>query len=488
MQYWLQNIALVKWFRWTQTFGMTTPKTYAMLALMLALSGLDQTVLSTALPTIVQSLHGQSLAAWVFSAYLMASTAVIPLYGKLADRVGVRPMLLLATGLFTLGSLACALAPSMPLLVAARALQGLGGGGLMTLAMLAVASLYPPAERGRRMGLLGAVYSLSTLVGPLGGALVLQVASWQAAFWINVPCAALAWAVLSRSPFAAPHGPRHRLDVAGAVLLSAALVALLLATRHDLAPATVTAAVAIGIGLLLAWAFVERHAEDPILPLAMFRRAPFAGTAAISAASGVLLFAAVVFMPLYLQRGLGFGALGSALHTLPLMLGITVGAQVAGRALRGGASLRGLGTVAAASAALAFIGLAAVLQFAHEAAWALAVALSPLGLGLGLMFPLVTVVAQRSALPQQIGIATATPVMLRSLGGAFGVALLGESLARHMALAPIAGIGSHATAAAMAAGLATICAWCAATALLALAATRALPAAPRSSAAPTAPA
>lgn len=467
---------------------LATPTIYSMLALMLALSGLDQTVLSTALPTIVQSLHGQSLAAWVFSTYLMASTAVIPLYGKLADRVGVRPMLLLGTGLFTLGSLACALATSMPLLVAARGLQGLGGGGLMTLAMLAVASLYPPAQRGRRMGLLGAVYSLSTLVGPLAGALLLQVASWQAAFWINVPCAALAWTVLSRSPFAAPHGPRHRLDVAGAALLSAALVALLLATRHDLAQATVTAAVAAGIGLLLAWAFVERHAEDPILPLAMFRSAPFAATAAISAASGVLLFSAVVFLPLYLQRGLGFGALGSALHTLPLMLGITVGAQLAGRRLRGGASLRALGGIAAASAALGFVGLAVVLQLAHEAAWALSLALSPLGLGLGLLFPLVTVVAQRSAPPPQIGIATATPVMLRSLGGALGVALLGESLAQHMAHALTAGIGSQAEAAAMAAGVATICAWCAATALLALAATRALPTAQRASKAAAAPA
>jgi hypothetical protein len=376
----------------------------------------------------------------------------------------------------------------MPLLVAARALQGLGGGGLMTLAMLAVASLYPSAERGRRMGLLGAVYGLSTLVGPLAGALLLQVASWQAAFWINVPCAALAWAVLRCSPFGAPHGPRHRLDVAGAALLSAALVALLLATRHDLAPATSAALVAAGVGLLLAWVFVERRAEDPILPLSMFRRPPFAATAVISAASGVLLFAAVVFLPLYLQRGLGFGSLGSALHTLPLMLGIFVGAQFAGPALRRGASLRAFGATAAALAALGFVGLAVVLQLAHEAAWALALALSPLGLGLGLLFPLVTVVAQRSAPPPQIGIATATPVMLRSLGGALGVSLLGESLARHTARALTAGIGSQGEAAAMAAGVATICACCAAIALLALAATRALPTAQSPSAATAAPA
>lgn len=450
---------------------------YATLALMLALSGLDQTVLSTALPSIVQSLHGRSLAAWVFSSYLMASTAVIPLYGKLADRAGVRPMLLLSTGLFTIGSVACALAPTMPLLVAARGLQGLGGGGLMTLAMLAVASLYPPEERARRMGLLGTVYSLSTLVGPLGGAVLLQVTSWQAAFWINVPCAALAWMVLLRSPFGASNAPRHRLDVGGAALLSAALVALLLATSHDLAPARSIASVAIGTMLLLAWFVVERRAQDPILPLAMFRRPPFAATAVISGASGVLLFAAVVFLPLYLQRGLGFSALFSALHTLPLMIGILVGAQLAGRALRNGSSMRAVGALANASAALGFAGLAIVLQFVHEAAWGLALALAPLGFGLGLLFPLVTSVAQRSAPPPQIGIATATPVMLRSLGGALGVALLGESLAQHMSRTVSGGIDSQVEAtAAMAAGVATICTWCAATALLALAATRALPA------------
>src|SRR5262249_52808723 len=155
-----------------------------------------------------------------------------------------------------------------------------------------------------------------------------------------------------------PHGPRRRLDLAGAALLSAALVALLLATRHELGAAAVTKTVATAVLLLLAWAFVERRAEDPILPLTLFASAPFAATALIACASGVLLFAGVVFLPLYLQRGLGFGTLSSALHTLPLSLGITIGAQLAGRALRGGASARGVGGLATASAALAFMALA----------------------------------------------------------------------------------------------------------------------------------
>lgn len=456
--------------------------TYLTLVLMLVLSGLDQTILSTALPSIVAALHGRDLAPWVFSAYLMASTAVIPLYGKLADRYGVRALLLLATALFTLGSLACAWAAAMPQLVAARALQGLGGGGLMTLTMLAVATLYPPAERPRRMGLLGAAYGISTLVGPLAGGLLLEVAAWPWAFLINVPGAALALAVLWRSHFDAPRAPRHKLDLAGAVLLAAGLVALLLATRQagegtaaTILPDAGTAALCAAL-LLLAWAMVERRAEDPIVPLALFRRRAFAAAAGLSALSGVALFSAVVFLPLYLQQGLGMGATVSALHTLPLMLGITVGGQVSGRALRAGQPLRRVAGLAALGLAVGFALLALLLHRAHTLDGALAAALLPVGLALGLLFPLVTVVAQRSAPPEHIGIATATPVMLRALGGALGVAWLGDGLHRHMAQAMAAGLHSPAQAAqALAAGVGTVCAWAAGAGVLALAVSRALP-------------
>ncbi|MBX3656413.1 MAG: MFS transporter [Ramlibacter sp.] len=443
---------------------------FAMLSLMLVLSGLDQTVLSTALPSIVDSLHGQHLAPWVFSAYLMASTAVIPLYGKLADRWGVRRPLLVATAIFTLGSLACALATSMPALVGARALQGLGGGGLMTMTMLAVASIYPqPAERGRRMGLLGAVYGISTLVGPLVGGLLLQVASWHWAFMINVPLAGLAWLVLQRSAFGASRPAQHRLDLAGAALLALGLTSLLLATRGDLGAQSQWLAAAAGCALLLAWGWLASRVEDPVLPLTLFRSRPFAATAAVSILNGVALFATVVYLPLYLQRGLGYSAIGSAGHTFPLMLGVMLAAQVSGRALRGGHSVGVLTAVAAALMALGFVGLTAVLWWAHVAAWAMGVALFPVGAGLGLMFPLVTVVAQRSAPVAQMGVATAIPVMLRSLGGALGVAALGEGLSRHMAQAAAAGIASREQAAqALASGVASICLWCCLAALAAL--------------------
>lgn len=470
-----------------------TSTTFAALVLMLVLSGLDQTILSTALPSIVAELGGRELAPWVFSAYLLASTAVIPLYGKLADRLGVRPLLLASTALFALGSLACAAAASMPALVAARALQGLGGGGLLTLTMLATAALYPPADRGQRMGMLGAAYGLSTLVGPLGGALLLQGLSWHWAFLINVPGALYALAVLARAELGGAQARRAPFDAAGAALLAAGLVTLLLAVRGEhgagpLLPAAMLPAglspgwlaAAAAVGLFAAFWHVERRAADPILPLGLFTRRPFAVVAVLSTLSGVMLFAVVVFVPLLLQQGLGLTPVRSALATLPLMLGITVGGQWCGRALRGGAAPRRLAGAAAVGLKLGLGGLAAVLHWlpAHADAatpWAVALALLPAGLGLGLLFPLISVMSQRSAPPEQIGVATAVPVMLRSLGGALGVAALGESLHGHMAAAALAGLHSqHEVMLAMADGTARIAAWAAMGAIATYAVSRGL--------------
>lgn len=425
----------------------STPVTFAVLALLLVLSGLDQTVLSTALPTIVGQLGGRDLATWVFSAYLLATTAVIPLYGNLADRLGLRPVLLTSVALFAAGSLACALARSMPALVAARALQGLGGGGLMTLTMLSVASMYPLAERGRRMGTLGAAYGLSTLAGPLVGASLLQVLPWTWAFWLNVPLGLTAGCVLHRAQLGQAHARAPAFDWAGAGLLAAALTALLLATRADGAvplPLTLTAAAMLGA----AWLWVERHAADPVVPLQLFAVRPFRTAGALAVLSGAMLYAAVVFVPLFLQQGLGLSPVRAALVALPLMLGITAGGQLAGRWLRAGMHPAWLAARAAWSLMSGFIGLAVILH-----GWAVtgtpfslgwvAVTLLPPGLGLGLLFPLITITAQRSAALRHQGAATAMPVMLRALGGAAGVAVLGELLRRHMAAAVTQGLHSH---------------------------------------------
>jgi len=441
MQLFIKNIALFSGGALAETLPMkpaTPPSTsvvYAMLAFMLVLSGLDQTILSTALPTIVGELGGRDLAPWVFSVYLLASTAVIPVYGNLADRVGPRPVLLASVALFALGSLACALAGSMSALVIARALQGLGGGGLMTLTMVATAALFPLPERGRRMGALGAVYGLSTLVGPLAGGLLLQALPWTWAFWLNMPGALLALVVLRRAAFGQTQQRATRFDWLGAALLGAALVTLLLATRESMGW---MAGLALALGL--AWWAVERRVADPVVPLSLFSRQPFRVSTLLSVLSGTMLFACVVFMPLFLQQGLGLSPVHAAFATLPLMLGITVGGQLAGRALRSGTSLTRMAGFSCIGLKLGFMALAAALHFlpphgSQITAGAMASALLPVGLGLGLLFPLVSVVAQRSAPPDQLGAATAMPVMLRALGGALGVAAMGELLRSHMVAA-----------------------------------------------------
>jgi MFS family permease len=390
-------------------------------------------------------------------------------------------VLLTSVTLFACGSLACALAGSMPALVAARALQGLGGGGLMTLTMLATAALFPLPERGRRLGALGAAYGLSTLVGPLGGALLLQALPWTWAFWLNLPGTLVALAVLWRAEVGQAHPRQTPPDWLGAALLSAALITLLLATRGG--QGVWMAGLAAALSAL--WWAVERRAADPVVPLVLFTRRPFRIAALLALLSGTMLFAAVVFVPLFLQQGLGLTPLRAALATLPLMLGITVGGQISGRALRGGVSLARVSGFAAIGLKLGFAALALVLlkmpaQGALPTAIAVALALLPAGLGLGLLFPLVSVVSQRSAPPQQQGVATATPVMLRALGGSLGVAMLGELLRSHMAGAAVQGLHSQQDAMlALAGGTARIAGIAAGVAVLAFGVSRGLAAVER---------
>lgn len=438
-----------------------TKLTIAMFVLMLVLAALDQTILSTALPAIVRELKGADRLSWVFSAYLISSTVVIPLYGKLADVYGSRPTLLAAVALFLLGSLACGFSASMDQLIAARGLQGLGGGGLLTLTMLGVADLFPPAvyppeQRGKVQALLGASFGISTMFGPLTGGYLVEHLSWHWAFFINVPAALLAlvvlWIVFRPGPARHP----QKVDYAGAVLLGAALICALLATRHEagavatnVLPLTVAAIV-----LALSFLMVQRRVAQPLVPLSLFGAAPFSAATVISLLSGVALFAAVVFLPTYLQTGLRLTPSGSAWHLLPLMAGLTVSAVTSGKLLRRSGKVRLFAQVACMLMALAFASLVAVLHWWPHEPLALSACVLPLGMGLGLLFPLVTMVSQLTSPPQMLGIATATPIMVRSLGGAIGVSLL-ASLLTHEISGHLAEIAVNAGAAARAAAGAT---------------------------------
>ena len=412
---------------------------FFMLALTLVLAALDQTILSTALPVMARELPGSWPLAWVFSAYLLAATVVISLYGRLADVFGSKPVLLLAIGLFLFGSMACGASESLSQLVMARVCQGAGGGGLMTLTMLTVAKLFPMEQRGRYQALLGASYGVATMFGPLLGAALVEHLSWHWAFWINVPLALLAWGVLAwRLPASARQTttPRPTIDWLGAALLTGALISVLLATQHD----TLNLPERLSLGLLLAlgakfglsFLWRQQRATHPLLPLSLFARPAYAAVSFIGMASGVALYAVVVFLPQYLQTGLHLTPTASAWHLLPLMAGITTAAVTSGRMLRAQVPARTLARVACTLMLLSFGLLVAVLHWLPNLPLALSASLAPLGFGLGLLFPIVTVVAQRVSPAQHLGIATAAPVMLRSLGGAVGVALLAALLTRLM--------------------------------------------------------
>lgn len=472
---------------------MTAPPSprlpFAMLMLLLVLGALDQTILATAAPVMARELAGNWPIAWVFSAYLLAATVVITLYGRLADVRGRKPVLLLALGLFLLGSLACALATDLRQIVLARALQGAGGGGLMTLSMLAVTDLFPADEQGARKALLGAAYGLATMFGPLAGSWLVQALSWHWAFLANVPLGALAWAVLARTLPATPaqaSDGRAAIDYAGALLLAAALAALLLATQHARLglPAWITAGllVALGAKCTLAFLWRQRRARQPLLPLSLFARQAYAAASLLALASGVALYAAVAFVPQYLQTGLHLAPTHAAWHLAPLMAGLTLAAIASGRLLRAQWPLARLARLASAAMLLAFALLAAAVRWWPQQPLALSAALAPLGLGLGGMFPVVTVVAQRTAPAQHTGVATAVPVMLRSLGGAFGVALLALLLGHDMAAQMRA---LHGVAEAYAHGLQQVFAGGMAAALLGFGTAGWLPARPR--AAPAGP-
>lgn len=410
-----------------------TPPVFAAFVAMLVLAALDQTILSTALPAIAREMHGSDRVSWVFSAYLMASTVAIPLYGRLADIHGSKPVLVIAITLFGLGSLAGGLASDMTMLIAARALQGAGGGGLMTLTLLGMADLVPAEQLPRRQAMLGASYGLATMFGPLVGGAIVEHGAWQWTFFMNVPVAALALAVVA---WGLPRREAHaaeRVDWIGAALLGATLATLLMATRRDAGTAATWGWLVVSAKLGLTFAWRQRRSAHPIVPPALFASRAFVAAAGLSALAGVALFAGVVFLPLYLQTALGMSPTASAWHLLPLMAGLTAAAIAGGRALRAQVPVRAMALAASTLMALSFAALALVFRFLPGQALALSACVLPLGIGTGLLFPLVTLLSRRLAPARHAGAATAAPVMLRALGGALGVSALGALLTHQIA-------------------------------------------------------
>jgi EmrB/QacA subfamily drug resistance transporter len=402
---------------------------FAALIAGMLLSSLDQTIVSTAMPTIVGQLGGVEHQVWVTTAYLLATTIVMPVYGKFGDVLGRRRLFLIAIALFTIASIGCAFAGDFTQLVIFRAIQGLGGGGLMILSQTIIADIVPASERGKYLGPLGAISGLSAVGGPLLGGFFVDHLTWQWAFYINIPVGiaafAIAWFTLTL-PNKKATAP---IDVLGVLLLSAFTTCLIFFTDFGGDSAHGWGAIEtwiFGAGLVVAallFLLVESRAKDPIIPLALFRNPIFMNATAIGLTLGLGMFAAIGFVPTFLQMSSGTSAAASGLLMLPMMVGLIGTSILSGIAITRTGRYRLfpiLGTLITAAAMVAMTTLAADTPI-----WLICVYLFVFGAGLGLIMQVVVLVSQNSVGPAMIGTATSTNNYFREVGAALGTAVFG---------------------------------------------------------------
>jgi len=407
------------------------------------MAALDQTIVSTAMPTIVGELGGVSHMAWMTTAYLLATTLVMPVYGKFGDLWGRRTLFLIAIGLFTLASLGAALAPSFGWLVVWRGVQGLGGGGLMILSQAIIADIVPARERARYMAPIGALFGLSAVAGPLVGGFFTDSAAlgWQWCFWVNVPVGLAAFTI----GWFALTLPRRRnttpLDHAGIAALSATTTSLVLFTDFGGsdgwgAPRTLTFIAAFVVSLVV-FVLVERRAAEPIVPLTLFGNPTFVVATALGMAVGLGMFAAIAFMPTYLQMSSGLSAANSGLLMLPMTAGIILTIQGSAGFIQRTGRYK-VFTVAGVALILAAMLWLTTLS-GGTSLWTVGAMFFVLGAGLGLIMQNVVLAAQNAVPATQIGTATSTNNYFREVGATLGVAVFGtlftSRLADHLASA-----------------------------------------------------
>ncbi|MFF1568202.1 MDR family MFS transporter [Streptomyces sp. NPDC058293] len=404
----------------------------AMSALILAvlLAALDQTIVSTALPRIARDLNGFDDIAWVSAAYLLASTAVTPLWGKLGDMFGRKRLYLAATTVFLAASVACGLAQNLPELIGARVLQGVGGGGMIVLTFALVGDIVAPAERGRYQGMFGSVYGVASIVGPLLGGVFTDHLSWRWAFLVNLPVGVVALIVAARALPAATRGVTARIDYAGATVLAGIATGLVLVTsfgeRWGWGSPAILGLIAATLVLVALLVPVERRAAAPVLPPAMLGSRTVAFSSLIGFFANAAMFAVLVYLPTYLQVVHGVSATLSGVFMLPLVAGLVISQSLAGRwaahverlrtILLAGltANLAGLlllGTIGSATPTLALSGYFLIT-----------------GIGIGMVPMVVLTTVQNSVPAADLGAASAVVTFARSIGAAFGVAVFGTLL------------------------------------------------------------
>jgi EmrB/QacA subfamily drug resistance transporter len=415
---------------------------FAGLMLALTLASLDQNIVSTALPRIVSDLGGLMHLSWVVTAFMVASTTTTPLYGKLSDIYGRKRLFYVAIGIFLVGSVLCGLSRTMLQLILFRTVQGLGAGGLMTLAQTTIGDLIPPRERGRYQGIFGAVFAACSVAGPLLGGVITDSLSWRWIFYVNLPVGAAALALIAIGLKHPNVRAEHRIDYTGAALLTAATVALLLFLSWGGVAYPWTSPIMLG---LLAAACVlcgltvwqERRAAEPILPPRLFALRGFFIPVTVIGIQAMALFGSLVYLPLFFQLVMGRSPSHAGLLMAPLMAGVILTSVTGGRLVARTGRYKIFPVIGLFLASASFLAIA----FSAENAVGvtpLVIALIVLGAGFGFVMPIMTMALQNVVERRDLGVATSVSAFLRSLGGALGVALSGAVVTArlHMLLPP----------------------------------------------------
>lgn len=414
-------------------------KVLVMLAVMSAmfLAALDQSIVGTALPRIVNEFNGLNKLSWVITAYLLTSTIAVPIAGKLSDIFGRRRMISIGIVTFVAGSMLTGLSWNMDSLIAFRALQGIGGGILFSNAFAIIGDLFAPAERAKWQGVFGGVFSISSVIGPLLGGWLTDHASWRWCFYINVPVGLLSFILIRLHMPEVKHPERKQhIDYRGATLLSGGLVAALLGiswggSQYPWGSWQIVSLLAIGAVLLAAFIGWERQAQDPILPLDLFKNSIFRVSMIMLFITGLAMFGAIVYLPLFAQDVQGVSATNSGIILLPMVLGLTVTSLASGQIISRTGHYKKLAIFGTFVTAAALFWLSTLTV--HSNRWELGMRMVVMGVGIGIMMPLFNLIVQNAFEQARLGVVSASTQLSRSIGSTIGVAIMGSVLNHSLA-------------------------------------------------------
>ncbi|MUT65633.1 MDR family MFS transporter [Paenibacillus sp. NEAU-GSW1] len=406
----------------------------------LFLSSLDQTIISTAMPTVIKELGGFSLYSWVFTVYMLASTATMPIYGKLADLFGHKKMYLIGIVLFLIGSALCGFAGNMTELIIFRGVQGLGAGALMPISMTIVADTYPPDKRGKFMGLFGALFAISSIIGPALGGMIVEQWNWGWIFYINIPVGIPALLLVALAMKESKSSEQRTIDWFGAITLCVAILSILLAlvlggthqesgTSYAWNSPQIIGLFCIGSVFLALFLWIETRVKEPIIPLHLFKIRTIAFGNIVGFFMSAGMFGAIVYIPLYVQGVIGVSSSIAGYILTPLMLSVIVTSMVGGR-LMNKISYRAILVPSMALLTVGFILLSQVTVDTTKFQMICYMIIA--GLGMGAVYPVVGTAAQSAVDSRTIGVATSSSQFFRSIGGTIGVSVLGSLLSQKM--------------------------------------------------------